>query len=143
MNPTIGVGVIIENELGQILVGKRKGSVAPYWSIPGGGMEYGETFEGVAKREILEETGIQLTKPKVIGLTNNLETFHAEGFHAVSVILYEKVVDQEAKIMEPKKCEAWIWCDPKELPRPHFEASLKSVNCFLQDAFYIEYTKKS
>jgi len=137
MNPVIGVGVIIENEKGEILVGKRKGSIAPYWSIPGGGMEYGETFESVAIREVMEETGIEIKSPKVIGLSNNLETFFAEGFHSVSVSLYTKVENKTPKIMEPDKCEAWMWCNPKELPKPHFEASLRSIECFLQDQFYI------
>ena len=43
--PRVGVGVILLNPQGKILLGKRKGSHAPYWSIPGGHLEHGESFE--------------------------------------------------------------------------------------------------
>lgn len=32
----VGVGVIIANPQGQVLLGKRCGSHAPFWSIPAG-----------------------------------------------------------------------------------------------------------
>ena len=41
----VGVGVIIQNADGKILIGKRKGSHAPFYSIPGGHLENGESFE--------------------------------------------------------------------------------------------------
>ncbi|MCF3098376.1 NUDIX domain-containing protein, partial [Aeromonas australiensis] len=41
--PRVGVGVILTNAQGQVLLGKRKGSHAPYWSIPGGHLELGES----------------------------------------------------------------------------------------------------
>ncbi|MDN6109542.1 MAG: NUDIX domain-containing protein, partial [Enterobacterales bacterium] len=48
MTVKVGVGVIIANPQGQILLGKRCGSHAPFWSIPGGHLEEGETFEQAA-----------------------------------------------------------------------------------------------
>ena len=42
--PRVGVGVILVNHQGQVLLGKRKGSHAPYWSIAGGHLELGESF---------------------------------------------------------------------------------------------------
>lgn len=43
--PKVGIGVIIVKDDGHILVGKRKASHTPYWSIPGGHLELGESFE--------------------------------------------------------------------------------------------------
>jgi len=57
--PGVGLGVIVENAQGQILVQKRTGSHAQKYSIPGGGLELGETFEEGACRELREEHGIE------------------------------------------------------------------------------------
>ena len=95
--PRVGVGVILINGQGQVLLGKRKGSHAPYWSIAGGHLELGETFESAAIRE----------------------------------------VDGEPQLLEPEKCEGWIWCDPHTLPEPHFDASRQSIACWLAGQCYL------
>jgi 8-oxo-dGTP diphosphatase len=135
--PRIGLGVIIKNEKGQILVGKRKGSHAAKYSIPGGKLDLGETFEQAAIREIKEETNLTIRNPRVIAVTNNLETFREDGVHFISIILFADSFTGELTIMEPNKCEAWLWVDPKHLPKPHFDASKQGVQCFLQKKFYI------
>jgi len=135
--PRVGIGVIIENTEGKILIGKRKGSYAPYFSIPGGHLENGETFEEAAIREIEEETGLIIEKPKVICVTDNLRTYKESNIHFVSVILHTKQFKGEPTIKEPDKCESWQWVKPKELPQPHFDASEYGIECFLKNEFYI------
>lgn len=134
--PRIGVGVVIVNENGHILVGRRKGSFAQKYSIPGGSIDMGETFEATAIREIKEETNLDILEPKVISVTNNLETFKEEGKHYVSVVLLVKKYSGELKNMEPEKCEGWKWVDPQNLPLPHFDASRLGVLCYLKGSFY-------
>ena len=131
----VGIGVIIKNE-NKILVGKRTNSHAPFWSIPGGHIEPGETFEQTAIREIKEETNLEISKPKVICITNNLETFAQCGKHYISIILLAQEMVGELKLMEPEKCEEWQWIDPENLPMPHFDASRNGVTCYLQNRFY-------
>ncbi len=135
-NPRVGVGIIIENDKKQILIGKRIGSHAPFYSIPGGSLEIGETFEQAAIREAKEELGITIHAPQVIAVTNNLETYKTEGHHSISVILLVKEFDGEPKIMEPHKCSELVWCDPRELPTPHFDASRLGVTCYLEGILY-------
>ena len=66
------------------------GSHAPYSSIPGGYLEAGETFEEAAIREVKEEAGLDIVNPVVVGVTNNLQTYKAEGLHVISVCLLAK-----------------------------------------------------
>jgi ADP-ribose pyrophosphatase YjhB (NUDIX family) len=135
----VGVGVILKNGRGEILVGKRKNSHAPYFSIPGGHLEEGESFEDGGCREILEETGIVLSADdvKVIAVTNDIETWKESGKHYISVILFTDKFSGEPVLMEPEKCSGWIWVDPEHLREPHFEASRNGIECYLKKCCYI------
>ncbi len=133
--PSVGLGVIIQRGE-EILLGQRKGFQEGFYSIPGGLLELGETFEEGAIREVQEETGLELIDPRVIAVTNNLETFARTGKHHVSVILYTNRFRGEPVLMEPEKCVGWSWFDPRRLPEPHFEASRRAVTCWLRGAFY-------
>ncbi len=132
----VGIGVILLKDK-KVLIGKRINSHAQKYSIPGGHLEVGESFEEAAIREVKEETGITIRKPKVVAVTNNLETYKLEQLHYVSVILLARDFSGEAKTMEPNKCEGWNWYDPTDIPKPHFDASEKGIRCFLENKFYI------
>lgn len=59
---SIAVDVIIKYQNKLVLI-KRKNP--PYgWALPGGFVEYGETVEQTARREVKEETGLELTQLK-------------------------------------------------------------------------------
>ncbi|MFK8004817.1 MAG: NUDIX hydrolase [Saprospiraceae bacterium] len=135
--PNVGIGIIIQNAKGEILVGKRKGSHSPFYSIPGGHLEMGESFEEGIKKEVLEETGLIIKNPVVIGITNNLRTFETTGIHHVSVNLFTDKFEGTPKVMEPEKCEKWFWVKPENLPQPHFDASEFAVECYLKKQFYL------
>ena len=135
--PGVGVGIIIENSLGEVLIGKRIGSHAQKYSIPGGSMAIGETFEAAAVREAEEEHGIIPIEPGVIAVTNNLETYREEGIHFVSIILHTRRFRGQPRIVEPDKCAELLWCDPRQLPEPHFDASRFAIKCYLESASYL------
>ncbi|XLQ20223.1 MAG: nucleotide triphosphate diphosphatase NUDT15 [Candidatus Moraniibacteriota bacterium] len=134
--PRVGLGIIIVNDDDQILVGKRKNSHAPYYSIPGGHLDLGETFEAGAAREVKEETGLDIENLQVIAITNNLETYHESGLHYISIALLAEDFAGTLEVIEPDKCEEWVWVDPKNLPMPHFHASRMAVECYLEKVFY-------
>lgn len=132
----VGIGVIILNSENMILIGKRINSHAPYYSLPGGHIALGETFENTAIREIKEETNLTIENPKVIAVTNNLETYEKEGKHYISVILLAKTFQGVLRNMEPNKCEGWKWVCPTQLPSPLFDATEQAVACFMNNTFY-------
>ncbi len=136
-HPRVGIGVIIVNGEGKILIGKRKGSHSPFYSIPGGHLDIGETFEACAIREIKEESGLIINNPRVIAVTNNLDdTFLKEGKHYISIVIVATEFSGELVVMEPTKCEGWLWCDPTDLPTPHFGASAQAVQRYQEGVFY-------
>ncbi|KAJ5527704.1 hypothetical protein N7513_011863 [Penicillium frequentans] len=73
MNPQVGVGVLVFNKEGQVVLGRRKNSHgAGTWAFPGGHLEFGESFEDCAAREVLEETGLEVSDIHFLTTTNDV-----------------------------------------------------------------------
>lgn len=53
----VSLKAVIRNDRGELLIVKEKGQRK--WSLPGGGMDWGETYEQAMKRELYEEVGYQ------------------------------------------------------------------------------------
>lgn len=59
--PRVGVSVGVWRG-GEVLLVERSGDPSGgLWSFPGGHLEWGETLEDAARREVLEETGLRIT----------------------------------------------------------------------------------
>lgn len=136
--PKVGIGVIIQNSNSEILIGKRMGSHSPFYSIPGGHLENGESFEAAAIKEVFEETGLRIKNPKVLSVSNNLRTYKNEKKHYISINLFTNEFEGELAIKEPDKCEDWKWCKITEIPNPQFDASEFAIECFEKNQFYIK-----
>lgn len=112
----VGIGIIIYNEHDQILLGKRKNAHgAGCWAPPGGYLEFGETFEKCAQREVQEETGLTLQNPQILTLTNNI--FPEGDVHSLTVFVLGQV-QGKPRVCEPDKCETWEYFDLDDLPEP-------------------------
>lgn len=118
--PKVGIGVVILRK-DKILVGKRLSSHgAGVWEIPGGHLEFGESFEEAAIREAVEETGLTSLKPKgVISLHNDI----AYDKHYISIGVLLESESGEPTDPEPEHSSGWYWCDPHKLPEPFFSHS--------------------
>ena len=63
--PIVGVGVVVLRGNEVLLIRRAKPPVSDNWSIPGGAQEIGETVREAARREVAEETGIEI---EIVGL---------------------------------------------------------------------------
>lgn len=116
--PKVGVGVlIIKNK--KVLLGKRINSHGDgTWSPPGGHLEFFETFEECAKREVMEETGLKIESATFVTATNDM--FKKENKHYITIFVKTEISEGEAKIIEPEKCSEWAWFSWNNLPEPLF-----------------------
>jgi 8-oxo-dGTP diphosphatase len=64
--PVIGVGAVILVNGQVVLVKRAHEPLAGEWSLPGGGVEVGETLEQAVAREVQEETGLVVSVGPVI-----------------------------------------------------------------------------
>lgn len=116
--PRVGVGVLVLRD-GRVLLGKRRGAHgAGTWSAPGGRLEHGESFEDCARRELREETGLELG-PAVLGPTTN-DLFPELREHYVTVLVIARQASGVPDNREPHKCEGWSWFAWDALPSPLF-----------------------
>jgi ADP-ribose pyrophosphatase YjhB (NUDIX family) len=58
--PLVGIGAVVLRGRSVLLVRRGKAPSIGSWSIPGGAQDVGETAEAAARRELLEETGLQV-----------------------------------------------------------------------------------
>ncbi len=78
---SIGVGAVVFRNEEALLVRRGKPPFKGAWTIPGGGLEYGERLEDCALREVREETGVEARLIGPIGVFEAMPAEHdAEGF---------------------------------------------------------------
>jgi 8-oxo-dGTP diphosphatase len=116
--PKVGIGVLIVKN-GKVLFGKRKNAHGKgSWCLPGGHLEFNESWEECAIRETLEETGLKIKNIHFVTATNDI--FSVEKKHYVTIFMKADYESGELKIMEPEKCEQWEWFDWNNPPQPLF-----------------------
>ncbi|EXB65566.1 Nudix hydrolase 1 [Morus notabilis] len=120
--PRVGVAVFLLRGK-TVLLGKRRSSIGDStFALPGGHLEFGESFENCAAREVKEETGLVIEKMEVLTVTNNVFLEEPKPSHYV-VIFIRAVLrdsDQVPQNLEPNKCDGWDWYDWNNLPKPLF-----------------------
>lgn len=138
-----GCGVMVFNDKNELLLGLRGEDEVladcelheeGTWSMPGGNVEYGETFEEAGIREAKEEADIDLKDLVVFCV----QTDKNEYAHYVSVGMYAKGFSGTPKVMEPDVIVKWEWFSLDNLPKNIFSPSKKTIDCYLQKKFYIK-----
>lgn len=75
--PEVAVLAITVENGKALLVQRKNPPDAGLWGFPGGRVEFGETLQQAAERELHEETGVTATAGAVLGHLENIK----EGFH--------------------------------------------------------------
>jgi 8-oxo-dGTP diphosphatase len=92
-------GVIVSD--GAVLLARWTGSGVPRWTLPGGGLEFGEDAATAAVREILEETGYTAALGRLLGVDSKFipagRRLHGEPrpMHALRIIYSATVTGGE------------------------------------------------
>ncbi|KAJ2829246.1 hypothetical protein IWW50_000960 [Coemansia erecta] len=118
----VGIGCFVVRRVqgvAQFLLGQRRGGLSPgTWGLPGGHLDYGESWETCAQRETLEECGISIPKPQFITAANTV--FPEAQKHYVTMFMHsafdsEHKLEQRVQVMEPDKCVCWAWVTWEEM----------------------------
>jgi ADP-ribose pyrophosphatase YjhB (NUDIX family) len=71
-HPLVGIGVIVIKGEEVLLIKRGRPPAENQWSLPGGGQELGETAEAAARRELREETGLEVGKLTLIAHVDSI-----------------------------------------------------------------------
>ncbi len=111
-NPRVVVGVIIYNDSGQIFLA-RSHKWQDKWIVPGGHLDWGETLEECAKREVKEETNLDVDNIQLIDVQESIfsEEFHKKK-HMVFLDFAAKAKNGE--VMLNDELQEYKWFNAQE-----------------------------
>lgn len=132
----VGIGVMILRE-GKILLRRHHRRNAPRgeYEFPGGHLEYGESFEECARREVREECGLEIKNIRFLFLGNFL---NYSKKHYVQVQLLADWKKGEPMRKEKNRGEEWGWYDAKKLPHPLFKMTELAIQSYKTGRAYYD-----
>ncbi|ETO12854.1 hypothetical protein RFI_24520 [Reticulomyxa filosa] len=131
--PKVGLGCLIlrrnkQTDKVEFVIGQRIGKHgAGFHELPGGHLEYGETWGECASREVKEETDLEISPQewKFSFVSNALipakNPQKDPPLHYITIIVqafYDG--DKEPRLMEPLKTKGWQWLEWGEKARQKF-----------------------
>jgi 8-oxo-dGTP diphosphatase len=106
VSPLVGVGAVVVDEQGRVLLVKRATEpMKGRWSLPGGLLELGESLVDGVRREVAEETGLNVRPEAIVEVVDriyledvpyNTNERPRVRYHYVIVDFWCTVIDQEA-----------------------------------------------
>jgi len=118
----VGVGVfVLSTSSGsttnpRFLIGKRINSHGSgTYALPGGHLEFGETTEECAAREVMEETGLKVSGVRFLTATNDYMPTVNKHYITLFTVCVRDNSSDEPQVLEPDKCEGWEWATWEEL----------------------------
>lgn len=135
----VRVGVIVERDGALLLVRHDKPDREPYWVLPGGRLEPGETIPECAERELMEETELEGQFVSVLYVSEFLQ----EGRHTIDVTARVEVSDGEARLGSDPEVEEGSDSTLKEVCWVRFEEleRMTVLPDFLRDRIFDDWTR--
>lgn len=129
LNPTPGITILIRSPEGRILIGRRRRTTrfGNTWCLPGGYIEYEESFIATAHREVLEETGLEVRISGIVNVVSNqLDGIH----HTLVIVLIGDALGEQFRPGDDLTALKWIdrtsHCDINY----GFEADKRIIDCY-------------
>ncbi len=110
--PFIGVGAVIWFGDQVLLVRRRQPPRNDEWSIPGGGQQLGETVEAALRREVREETGLEIRSVRLLEVVDFIDRDEqgAVRYHYTLIDFEAEALSDECRAASDVK--AVMWVDP-------------------------------
>ncbi len=125
--PIIGVGAVIVDGDCVLLVRRASEPLKGEWSVPGGMLELGEKLRDGVRREVLEETGLQVEPGEVLDVFDSIfrDDHGRTQYHYVLIDYLCQLVSGDAKAGSDVSEVRWV--QKNELAMMNLRDSIKQV----------------
>lgn len=107
--PLVGVGAIVVDKGRVLLVCRGREPMKGHWTLPGGVLELGESLVDGVKREVAEETGLEVEPIELIEL---LDRIHRDGervrYHYVIADYLCRITGGELRAASDADAVRWV-----------------------------------
>ncbi|MCG2685857.1 NUDIX hydrolase [Candidatus Parcubacteria bacterium] len=126
---SVGVFAVVRDPSGRVLLvqqtyGRRK------WSLPGGGLDHGETPTDGVRREVREEAGLEITEPTLVGVFTRFSISTGIGRDLVFVFV-DTAEEAPVETTCPEEISSVGFFNTEELP-DLYQTQRNLLECVLQ-----------
>ncbi len=131
----VGAAILVVDEEQHLLLLKRSDSGC--WGLPGGATEPGERVESAAKRETLEETGLEVDGMSLFGVFSGPELYYQypNGDEVYNVTIVYISREWNGKVTLNNEHTDWKWFAFDEIP-VDISPPIKPVIQMFKDRFF-------
>jgi 8-oxo-dGTP diphosphatase len=128
--PVVGVGAVVLDGAQVLLIKRGHAPLKGQWSLPGGGVEIGETLEQAIAREVLEETGLTIEVGPMVEVIDRISR-DADGRVEHHFVLVDFVCRPRGGVLRgASDAEDAAWVSLADLPR--YEVAAVTVSVILK-----------
>lgn len=139
--PGVGIGVIILNDLKEVLLLLRNSNpdkalsdmkLEGTWTLPAGKVKNGETIIDAAIRKVKQEANLDVDDLDIISIANDIN----EYAHFVTIGLIARMCDGEISLGESEEHIDYAYFNLNELPENLCDPSKKIISNYLNKKIY-------
>jgi 8-oxo-dGTP diphosphatase len=108
--PLVGVGALILRRDSILMAQRGKEPLKGWWSLPGGALETGESLADAVRREVREETGLEIRPLKVFEIFERIirDAKGAPEYHYVLIDYLCRVTGGELRAGDDVCAVEWV-----------------------------------
>lgn len=112
----VSLKAVIRNDRGELLIVKEKGHRK--WSLPGGGLDWGETYEQAMRRELYEEVGYAGEFTMKLIAADDAKPLKNRPVDTRQVRLIYEIIPENYEFIVGKESDDIAWVNASSLDSP-------------------------